>query len=275
MQKEITKNQIEQIFLKAGIGDINSIQKIDIGFSNDVYSVDDKYILKIGRSPKYEEFNKKDIYICNLFESQMPTPQILYSDESKKLIDNVFFIYPKIQGDNLYDKWHLFDNNERKQIVEQICSILKKINKTPYGDFAKKFSIDTNVDWKTNMISRIKDLVEKTRSAKSLDTNTANAIYSFIEKHKDVLQEQKLALTYWDLHFDNLLVSNDKIVGILDFERMEVSSIDYTLVLVSRMIKNPKKYASKNAEQFIEKEDYSELLDWYKSFIQNYLILKI
>ncbi|MFA6992827.1 MAG: hypothetical protein WC269_06180, partial [Candidatus Gracilibacteria bacterium] len=84
--------------------------------------------------------------------------------------------------------------------------------------------------------------------------------------NKRVLNKSKIALTYWDQHFDNFIVSKGKIVGVLDFERISISSIDYALFLVRKMVSNPKKYASIKAEKYVKIEDYSNLMEWYKKF---------
>ncbi len=266
--KQINNNLIKQIFTKAGLGKISSIQKIEVGFSNDVYSIDDKYILKIGKTVELEdeEYLKKDIYFCNLFKNKLPVPKIIYSDTSKKLTDKIFFIYHKIHGDNLYNVWHLCNDTQRKRYVKQICDILKKINKTSYKEFVQKFNVDTNLSWKDNICSKIEADLKKIVGKKYLPKETVEKVRQFVGKNKNVLKEEKMALTYWDAHFDNFLVSKEKIVGILDFERIEIASIDYILFLVRLMISNPTKYASEHAEQFIVAEDYAKLMHWYREF---------
>ena len=73
-------------------------------------------------------------------------------------------------------------------------------------------------------------------------------------------------LVYWDAHFDNILVSNNKIVGLLDFERTKLASVDFVLDIVSRMVSQPKKYMSKSGEKYAKKKDYAKLLVWYEEF---------
>lgn len=262
----VKNNFIRQIFTKAGIGKIHSIQRIEIGFSNNVYSIDNKYILKIGKSAEDEENLKKDIYFCNLFKDKLPVPKIIYSDISKKLTDKIFFIYHKIQGDNLYNVWHLCSDSQRKRYIKQICNFLREINETSYEEFAQKFNINTHISWQDKICLEIETYLKKLQNKGYLKKSAINLIYEFIQSNKNVLKKEKMALTYWDLHFDNFIVSEDKIVGMLDFERTVIASIDYVLVLVRRMVNFPKKYASKNAEKFIVADNYTKLMNWYKEF---------
>ena len=38
--------KIQKLFADVGIGDVELIEKIEVGFANDVYSIDDEYIFK-------------------------------------------------------------------------------------------------------------------------------------------------------------------------------------------------------------------------------------
>lgn len=78
--------------------------------------------------------------------------------------------------------------------------------------------------------------------------------------------KEKPALVYWDIHFDNILLKNKKIAGLLDFEGVDIMSIDYVLSHVRRLQNYPEIYVSEDFEKKIKKEDYSHLLKWFKEF---------
>jgi hypothetical protein len=50
-----------------------------------------------------------------------------------------FLLASKLSGQNLYSVWHLLNNQERRAIIKQLCSFLKKINQLPYYEFIEKF----------------------------------------------------------------------------------------------------------------------------------------
>lgn len=166
-------------------------------------------------------------------------------------------IYYKIHGDNLYSKWHLMKNFERRNIIKQLCGILKIISKTSCGK---------SINWHDKILNQIRDSLKKIESREILSKEFIQAIKNFVKTNHSALKAQKIALVYWDAHFDNILVKNNKIVGILDFERTEMASIDFTLDIIKRMVEYPKKYMSKDFEKFAKKEDYSKLLSWFKEF---------
>jgi aminoglycoside phosphotransferase (APT) family kinase protein len=163
-------------------------------------------------------------------------------------------------------KWHEFSVEERRKVVSDICSYLKIINSTPYEEYAKKFNIDTSRSWCDQIVTKINGYIAEIEQQQLLEQALIDKIKEFVDGNKHVLEEQRIALTYYDPHFDNFIVQDKKIVGMLDFERTEVFSIDYVLDLVKRMVDRPKKYASAAAEQFIAPRDYADLLAWYKEF---------
>ena len=125
MGEGLSESLIRTVFAEAGVGSVTSIQQIQVGFSNDVYSIDDKYILKAGRSEEDNKYLLRDIYLCGLLRDRVPAPRVIYWDTSKALLDRVFMIYRKIPGRNLYARWHLLEIPQRKELIRQICACLR------------------------------------------------------------------------------------------------------------------------------------------------------
>ncbi|MAG77639.1 MAG: hypothetical protein CL811_12865, partial [Colwelliaceae bacterium] len=163
-------------------------------------------------------------------------------------------------------KWHLLKNKERKEIVKQTCKYLKIINNSNYKNFIKRFKINCPINWQNKILTRIKKHLDKAEKRKLLKKDLIENIKEFVELNKKSLRKQKMALVYWDIHFDNILINNKKIVGILDFERTELASIDFTLDIVKRMVDYPKKYMAEKFEKLARKKDYEKLLNWFEEF---------
>ena len=262
MNKEI----IEQIFDGHKLEKVDSIQKIEIGFTNEVYSINDRYILKGCEDAGNEEKFEREVFFYNFFAGKIPVPEITVFDKTKQFCDKHFMIYPKIEGDNLYSKWHLLGNSERKEVIRRLCEILRIINQSSYEEFASKFNIDASFSWHDKITGSIQESLKQIEKKELLSPEFIGAVRKYVGESHSVLNEQKIALVYWDAHFDNILVRNNEIVGILDFERTELSSIDFVLDIVKRMVEYPKKYMSEEFEKFAKKEDYAQLMDWFREF---------
>jgi len=260
------KKIIEKIFTENNLGEIKSIKKIEVGFTNKVYSINDDFILKVCEDKTNEENFEKEVFFYDFFKDKIPVPKVIFYDNSKSIYNKFFIIYPKIQGDNLYAKWHLMSNNERKDIIGQLCDFLKVINNADYSKFVEKFKISNTINWKKSIESKIQKSLQELKTRKILSEEFVKKIQKFVENNKSVLDEQKISLVYWDAHFDNILVKDNKVIGILDFERTELASIDFVLDILKRMMNYPKKYMSEESEKFAKKEDYKNLLDWFQEF---------
>ena len=77
------KKIIQKIFTENNFKKIKSIKEIKIGFTNKVYSIDNKFILKICEDKNNEENFKKEIFFYNFFKNKIPIPQIIFYDTSK------------------------------------------------------------------------------------------------------------------------------------------------------------------------------------------------
>lgn len=257
---------VEKLFQEYSLGKVESVAKIEIGFTNKVYLVNNAFILKVCEDESNEQKFEAEVFFYNFFKDKIPVPKIKVFDKTKSIYGKFFIIYPKIEGDNLYAKWHLLNNDQRKIIIKQLCDILKVINKSPYDEFLKKFDMNFSDNWHDKILNQIQSSLKKIEEKKLLSPEFIKAIKKFVDDNHHVLKEQKLALVYWDAHFDNILVQDAKIVGLLDFERTEVSSVDFNLDIIKRMVEYPKKYMSEKFEKFAKKEDYAYLLDWFQEF---------
>ena len=262
----MNKAFLSTIFKLNNLGKVTSFQRIEIGFTNKVYFVNNEFIVKVCDDEANEQNFAKEVFFYSVFKNKIPVPDIIIYDTSKKLYNKHYIVYPSIKGDNLYLKWHLLCIEKRKNIVKQLCEILKIINQTPYKSFVEKFNIDTVISWQEKVVNKIYNSLEKISKKNILSTNLISVIKSFVTNNKNSLLEQKMALVYWDAHFDNILVQEDIIVGFLDFESTDFSSLDFVLDIIQRMVKYPKKYMSEESEKFAKKEDYADLLNWFKEF---------
>lgn len=257
---------ITKIFTKNNIAKVSNFYRLNTGFTNDIYMVDEKYILKVCIKEENELNFKKECFCYKFFKDIIPVPKVLIADMSKSIIDRYYMIYEKIDGDNLYSRWHLLNNEERKHIVYQLASIVNRINTAEYKAFLNEFEIDKNINWHEIRYNSLIEKLDKLKVNNVLENRFLLEIHNYIENNHLALCEQKLGLTYFDLHFDNVLISSSTVTALLDFERTDIMSIDYALDTIKRMTQYPYLYASEEYEEFAKQEDYLNVLEWFKEF---------
>lgn len=149
--------QLQTIFSAYQLWEITAFERIPIWFTNQVYTINDRYILKAAKSDTHSLALEKEVYCYELFKGILPVPQILVFDKSNTYFSQPFMIYRKIPGQNLYSVWHLLKNEQRKLIIQQLCKLLKTINSVPYFEFIEQFPSPYALNWELKISSSIKN----------------------------------------------------------------------------------------------------------------------
>lgn len=265
-QTTLTNDQIIAIFHKHGLAENPNINRITIGFTNEVYAVDD-FILKVCVKPENEPNFRKEEFLYDLLQQTAPVPHVVIADDSRALLDKFYMIYEKLPGKPAASHWYEMTDAQRKQLTQDLCGHLKAIDQTPLEHYEKQLSVDPNFDWQQHICGRVEAKLTAISEQRLLSEATIATIRHFVEANKHVLNEQKLGLAFWDVHFDNILVDGSfKLTGLIDFESVDVYSIDYRLMVVRLMQRYPHLYLSEAKEPYAKSEDYAHLMEWYKEF---------
>ena len=244
--------KIKQILHTENIS-FDNITKSTSGFTNEVFFVDNKYVIKVVAARSKPEKIQKEI----AFYKNVKLPFIPEYVSSGKIDNLDYLIIKKINGDSLYSIWHKLDNHTRKKACIDIAKILCDFHKNS-GEFLTEKYV-------------IKDWILKWQKSFSLNINILEKRGFDVEFLKDfqntkldkIMSEQKLGLVYNDAHFDNFILSEDKLY-LIDFDRVLFGSIDYELLILKSMLDNPCKFASEVDEPNVKIEDYKNIYEIIK-----------
>ena len=232
-----------------------SIKKIDVGFTNTIYNVDDKYIIKICSNYDNEEKFKKEINFYNSNIDNDLIPKLYYSDMDKKDIPYIYEIIEKIDGVTLYDVWHTFTEKERKDIIRQLCEAMKRFHK----------SIESNIDWVKKTSAIFINEYDKAKSMNLFSVDEIEKLDKAYSKFPQYLVSNEFVLIHNDLHFDNIFYKDGKI-KLIDFERSMYAPRDFELDILYRMIRKPWKFASEENEQYTKLSDYENIMTYIEEY---------
>lgn len=232
------------------------IKKINVGFTNLVYSAGNKYIIKICNNKNNEKrfVNEINFYLKN--ENNHYIPKLYRYYISTKDTDYSYEIIKKVNGKSLYFVWHLFDEKKRKEIVKDICLMMKSFHSVK----GEKY------DW---------SLFIKEKLIKDLNNCMFNNLFTKVEKEKieyvieecpKYLESEEFGLVHSDIHFDNILIDDHNNLKLIDFETAIFAPIDYELDIFLRMCINPLKYSSEETEEFVKEEDYINIPNYLKEY---------
>ena len=138
--EEIIKKIVQQN--ESLLGSNPQVSRINIGFTNTLYNVDDKYIIKVCTEETNEDKFKKEINFYNSNIDNTLIPKLYISNTDKNDVPYMYEILEKIEGVSLYDVWYKLDESEREEIIKQLCEAMKMFhsNKGQAYDWVKKTS---------------------------------------------------------------------------------------------------------------------------------------
>ncbi len=233
----------------------STVSKINVGFTNTLYSVNDSFIIKICTDLNNEPKFNKEIEFYNANNNNDLIPKLYYANTDKADIPYYYEILEKINGVSLYDFWHTFNEEQREDIIKQLCEAMKQFhsNKGQSYDWVKRTS-----DLFINSYNKAKELNLLTSEEQEL-------LESAYSKFDGYLQSDEFVLIHNDLHFDNVFYDNGKI-KLIDFERSIYAPRDFELDILYRMIRKPWKFASEENEQYTKLEDYENIMSYIEKY---------
>lgn len=231
------------------------VKKINVGFTNTLYSINDSFIIKICTDINNEPKFNKEIEFYNANKENDLIPKLYYANTDKTDIPYYYEILEKINGVSLYDVWHTFNEKQREDIIKQLCEAMKQFhsNKGQSYDWVKRTS-----DLFISSYNKAKELNLLTNEEQEL-------LESAYSKFDEYLQSDEFVLIHNDLHFDNVFYDNGKI-KLIDFERSIYAPRDFELDILYRMIRKPWKFASEENEQYTKLEDYENIMSYIEKY---------
>ncbi len=234
-------------------GNNPTIVKVNVGFTNTIFTINDKFIIKICSDLNNEPKFIKEINFYNSNKNNDLIPKLYYSDISKKDIPYMYEIIEKVSGVSLFNVWHKLDELQRENIIKQLCLAMKKF----HSNTGEKY------DWSLKTKNIFMDAYNKTKHLFNKDEqHLLEKAYNNFDKY---LESNKFVLVHNDLHFDNIIYDNGNI-KLIDFERSLYAPADFELDIIYRMIRKPWKFASEETEKYTKLEDYNNIMKYIEKY---------
>ena len=232
-----------------------NIKKIDVGFTNTIFDVNNIYIIKICNNINNEDNFKKEInfYLSNKDNNLIP--KLYYYNTDKEDVPYYYEVLEKINGVSLYCIWHTLTEKERENVIRQLCLSLKKIHK----------NTDIKDNWYNIISNKFNKLYKKAISLNLFSNIEKELIDKAYNKFSYYLGIEEFVLLHNDLHFDNIIYDDGKI-KLIDFERSVYAPIDFELDIIYRMVRKPWKFANEEMEKYIKLDDYKNIMEYIRKY---------
>ncbi len=231
------------------------VEKINVGFTNTLYRVNDSYIVKVCTDVDNEEEFKKEIAFYNSNKDNSLIPKLYYSNTDKIDVPYFYEILEKVNGVSLYNVWHTYTEEQREDIIRQLCDAMKQMHSIK-GD---------RYNWTEYMKKEFNPLYEKAKELNIFSDEEQQLLEQAYSDFDKYLESDEFVLVHNDLHFDNIFIDNGRI-KIIDFERSMYAPRDFELDIFYRMIRKPWKFASEETEEYTEAGQYSNIMSYVNRY---------
>ena len=235
--EKIIENILEQN--KELFGENTKFEKINVGFTNTIYIVNENYVVKICTNPDNEKNFEKEINFYKANVGNNLIPKLYYSNVERDAVPYYYEIIEKVEGVSLYNVWHTLNESQREDIIKQLCDAMKQFHS----------NVGENYDW----------------TKKTSELFNQELIDNAYSKFDLYLETKEFVLVHNDLHFDNIFYNDGKI-KLIDFERSIYAPRDFELDILYRMIRKPWKFASEETEEYTKLEDYEYIMKYIEKY---------
>lgn len=215
---------IGKMVKKATGFDLVQKSRIIAGEVNEVYDVVTKdsknAIVRISRQGKSNfEVEEKIIRLARM--EGVPAPKVLLIEEASSDSENLTFcVEEKIEGETLSKLMGFMDRKMLQSIVSEAGEILSKINAISVDSFGPLDGLKLFKTWVDYLldIEKRRDEIIIAGKIVGIEANSIDRAYELLSQNKSVLQIEKPYLLHADFGPKHLLVLDNRIVGVLDFE---------------------------------------------------------
>ena len=230
------------------------VKKINSGFTNSLFLVNDKYIVKICNNKDNEEKFEREIYFYNHNKNNSFIPKMYFYHIAKGKGDYSYIIMEFIRGKTLYNVWHELNDEERKTIIRKIVDLMKSFHSIK-GD---------SYDWAKYIKNKIEQNLRLCKNRNLFSVSELELFKYVLNNMGEYLKSDDFRLIHSDIHFDNIIIDKNNNLKLIDFETSMYAPVDYELDIFLRMCKNPLKYASEDEERFINIKDYKMIEPYFR-----------
>ncbi len=255
----------QKVFEKFKLGSVENIKRFEQGMVNDVFSLNDEYVFKINTAhPDLPKLEKEFAVYEALAESNIPVPSAIALDDSREIINYPYLIYKQIHGESLDTLWENLDQKTQDELLEQMGGVLDKIHHLRPKDVILPGE-ERYPGLKNDISNRINKVSDELLESKVLDAEVIPRIKDFYLNNSLFDGDVNPSLLHGNYGFGNIIVENNRINGIIDWEWASFGHSEEELaVLLYRVYKT-------DSQRKVFKEGYSKNQIISETFDKRYL----
>ncbi len=242
------ENLVRAICHKEGI-DTGEIQVLSGGQVNQVFLVDQTYVVRIGGRADAHARLRREADLLRSLAGKIPVPTVHALGEHE---GRVYQIQQFLPGRKLYAVWKELRPDEQEGVAAQLAAALKVIHGLGAPGFG---SADAGskaeavwLDYFSDKFARTLDEIKALKM--SMVPGIVEMARDYFDEHSAVLQDGQPTVVHGDLSLVNILVHEGRLSAILDFEYALQAPLDYELWVTEAFCLYPNDWAEEDNEVF-------------------------
>lgn len=220
--KKTCRDSLEALFAHWKLGPVNHVEFDDQGWVNVTVFVNESWVVRFNardiQLPKFQREKKS----FEVLKGIVPVPELVVFDDSKKLAPYDYMICKKITGKNLEKEWPALSESDRLSLAQQAGKILRKIHSVgtqEFGELSDQGPFPQTKSWADYIRFTLNYHLKEASELQLFSPDELQGFLNFFEQREKVLLKINASqMVHGDFHFGNLLFSENKITGVLDFE---------------------------------------------------------
>ncbi|MGB1241165.1 MAG: phosphotransferase family protein [Chitinophagales bacterium] len=212
---------LQQICDKHNLGKIQNLFYSPSGMVNPCVFINDAYVMRFNvRDPQIPKFRREKMAMELLKENKILVPEVIALDESRAILPHDFLICRKIKGQELYQVWETLEENTQMQLCDEMGEILAKIHRVHLPKFGAILPDGFQFDkWSSCVLHKLQLAIEEAKKLQLFEAKMYQKVREIFDNHIALLDTvEKASLVHNDYHLGNMIVDEEHIAGILDFE---------------------------------------------------------
>jgi hypothetical protein len=180
-----------------------------------------------------------------------------------------WLVLGRIRGSMLTSEWPCMDRAERREAIHQLACMVEHLHlvDADWLDSLPPPVCQSELTGRGATVaaqaaSGARSAADSLRGCRFVDDGILRTVVGFIEGHRQIFDTCTSGLIHGDLHFDNVLWRDERIVGILDFEYSRLAPLDLELDILLRFCAFPQLFVAEEREKAVNPGMFEEVRVW-------------
>lgn len=219
----IGRAEIESIWDEKRLGPVTTAAVPKRGSINRCFVVNDRHVIRF-RVRHFEDsgFRSEKAAYDLLRAGEVPVPDVVALDDSRRLVPCDFLITTKLPGEPVLDTWESLDSAKRYGVGFHAGRYQALIHQNRFPSFGRLSDAVIGggfQSWMSYLEEYFQRFARKAGDYALLDSPTEARLSKLLDRFRSLMEHVTIgSLLHSDYHWENILQEDGRVTGIVDFE---------------------------------------------------------